>query len=323
MNSRKHIFSKRPWAALYLLLLIFLLVSGLIYAYLTDADRTDNIAVIGGNRIEIIEEFDPPKELTPGISFKKDVSITNIGLSDCFIRIKAVFTDNQMEDLCTVDYNHTYWVYDSEDGYWYYPLAISQGEKTESLFTTVTINSGANEDENAIISALIKDFDILIYAESYQSEGFSSYKAAWNHYHRNKPGENTFLSVFSSLRLQEQVPPAEKDEQQVTLPDQNENEGGQNNNLPDDENSDDSSDTGSDEPGSDNELSDDNLSEGNEGKDDVEKDSPSEEDKDAPSSDENTGEGQLPDENPDSTIDENIPDVNEDVNENDNETANI
>lgn len=33
----------------------------------------------------------------------------------------------------------------------------------------------------------IRDFDILVYAESYQAKGFSDYGSAWDNYQKNKP----------------------------------------------------------------------------------------------------------------------------------------
>lgn len=169
------------------LLLLSVLGTG-IYAYLSDSDKADNKFTIGGNRIEIQEDFQPPEEIVPGVEFKKDVTVTNVGLSDCFIRIKAVFTDSDMGKYCTVDFNASedandrsadYW-YNAADGFYYYKKVLKQGDVTESLFTKVKVS----ED---IPAAEIKGFDILVYAESYQAGDFDNYMDAWEHYHRNKP----------------------------------------------------------------------------------------------------------------------------------------
>lgn len=157
-------------------------VSG-ISALFTDGDSADNLFIVGGSNIEIIENFDPPEELEPGTSFTKNVKAKNLGPSSCYIRIKAVFTDSDMEKFCTVDWNHDDFIYNDKDGYYYYTKVLDVGEETESLFTTITLSESINPGE-------IKDFDVLVYAESYQSSGFASYEDAWKHYHRNKPSFN-------------------------------------------------------------------------------------------------------------------------------------
>lgn len=157
-----------------------------ITSYLSDADSAGNKITIGGNNIKIEEEFNPPSELLPGVSFTKDVKVTNEGPNSCYVRIKAVFTDSDMEKFCDVDWNIysennvNGWIYNEEDGYYYYPASLAVSEKSPSLFTTITMKENASAKD-------FKDFDILIYAESYQADGFDNYEEAWEHYHRNKP----------------------------------------------------------------------------------------------------------------------------------------
>lgn len=151
-----------------------------ILAYLTDADSAVNKATIGGNSIEIVEEFNPPKDIAPGTSFTKDVKVSNIGSSSCYVRIKAVFEDSHMEQYCDIDWNDTVWVFD--DGYWYYPKVLLGGSITPSLFTTVTIKDDTPGSK-------LTSFNIIVYAESVESNqgnGFTSYEQAWQNYHKNK-----------------------------------------------------------------------------------------------------------------------------------------
>jgi len=211
----------------YVLILLSVLILGAlgitgIYAYLTDADTAENKVTIGGNNIKIVEEFNPPSELKPGVSFTKNVKVSNEGPVDCFVRIKAVFSDSDMEKYSIVDWN-VYdedtnpdgdWIYNEEDGYYYYPdiiyaPVVSDGEEKEEegksisttpLFENVTIKTyydangnGVQDEGEAIDSTVLKNFDILVYAESYQayntqtSENFESYEDAWAHFQRNKP----------------------------------------------------------------------------------------------------------------------------------------
>ena len=87
------------------------------------------------------------------------------------------------------NYNTTDFTYNKNDGYYYYKKVLKKGETTPSLFTTVTISKNIPQDE-------IRKFDIIVYQESYQSYGFDSYQAAWDHYHRNQ--KNFYYIFFNS-----------------------------------------------------------------------------------------------------------------------------
>lgn len=164
-----------------LILLVALASGGVlgIMSFLSDGDTKSNSVTIASNKIELVEDFEPPKELKPGISFKKDVRVENKG-SNCFVRIKARFTDSDMEKYCTVDYNTTDYEYEESSGFYYLKRVLNEGETAPSLFTTVTLSDSIPEAE-------IKDFDILIYAESYQQGKFTDYREAWDYFMRNKP----------------------------------------------------------------------------------------------------------------------------------------
>lgn len=171
--------------------IVSIILIGGIVASLIDSDKANNTVTVGGNRIEIIEDFSPPEKLEPGVEFKKDVSVKNVGLSDCYVRIKAVFTDSDMEKYCVVDWNTDDFEYNANDNFYYYKKELKQGEITESIFKKVIIKTTYDSDgdgiEENISTDEMKDFDILVYAESYQSRGFNNYTEAWKHYKRNKP----------------------------------------------------------------------------------------------------------------------------------------
>lgn len=173
--------NKRATFVLFSLVVVVVvaLTSG-ITAYLTDGDSADNNLSIGGNRVEIVEEFTPPEELLPGVVIPKNVMVTNVGPSDCYVRVMAVFSNGDMKQYCEVDWNTSNWVLNSTDGYWYYTKPIATGESTPSLFTTITIDDSAPADA-------IVEFDMIVYAESYQSAGSNSYTEAWANYQTNKP----------------------------------------------------------------------------------------------------------------------------------------
>ena len=147
-------------------------------AYLMDKEAVVNKTVVGGNNIEIVEEFIQPDEVKPGTVIHKDVSVKNTGPGACYVRIRAEITNSRMEQYCSVDWNMDDFLY--EDGYFYYEFALDEGEQTPSLMTTITISSD-------ISAAEIEEFGMLIYAESYQAEGFADYEEAWMHCERNHP----------------------------------------------------------------------------------------------------------------------------------------
>lgn len=166
------------WPFIAVAFALILSISG-ISAYLTDGERIENQTVVGGNRIEVVEEFTPPDEVKPGTVIHKDVKVKNTGHSDCYTRILIVFSDCEMEKHCTVDWNTEDFVYDNTDGYYYYPGVLKEGEMTPSLITTIQVSETADMDE-------VVPFHVIVYAESYQANGFSDYRSAWQHFERNK-----------------------------------------------------------------------------------------------------------------------------------------
>lgn len=173
---------KKKWKSFLIASIAVLLIASIgigIYAFLSDGDTANNRTTIGGVTTDIPEKFTPPDDIKPGDVITKDVKIRNTGKDDCYVRVRSLFSDSDMEKYCTVNYNSTDFTYNKNDGYYYYKKVLKKGETTPSLFTTVTISKNIPQDE-------IKKFDIIVYQESYQSYGFDSYQAAWDHYHRNQ-----------------------------------------------------------------------------------------------------------------------------------------
>ena len=178
MSKLKSFFKNKSAIIGVCILLMALIGTASIGAYFMAADQQINETHIGYNEIKIVEEFTPPENITAGSEIPKDVKVTNIGPSACFVRVMAVFSDSTMGQYCTVDWNTTDWTYNSKDEYWYYNKAIAKGETTTSLFTKVIIGSDASD---------VKDFNMIVYAESYQSYGYTDYSKAWAAYQVNKP----------------------------------------------------------------------------------------------------------------------------------------
>lgn len=151
-----------------------------IVAYFMDADSATNVVRAGSIETVVEEEFDPPDEPLKGVPYTKNVKIKNVGEAPCFVRAKAEFSDSMVGDYCTLDYNTADWEYNTADGYYYYKYPLTKNELTSSLFTTVTVNDAFPEDS-------ITDFDIVIYHDSYQSNGFEGdFWKAWAEYDENR-----------------------------------------------------------------------------------------------------------------------------------------
>lgn len=172
--KRKYI---RILAVLLLMLICGLSIHGIL-AYFTDGDQKDNQIIIGSNEIELIEDFDPPEELKPNSSFRKDVAFKNTGISPCYVRVQVKYTNMDIGSYCSMDLNPKW--KKGADGYWYYPDLLNPGEQTESLFTTVSIGNISIET--------ITGFDIIVYGESIQCLGGinTGYEETWTIYQKNK-----------------------------------------------------------------------------------------------------------------------------------------
>lgn len=143
-------------------ILIVVLAAGMvagIAAYLTVLNSKKNQFTVGYVKSEIVEDYVPPVELKPGITFKKKVSIKNTGPNDCYVRVLVTFSSSEIGDKCTLDYDRTNWTYNESDGYWYYNEVLKSGEETSPLFNNVSVSSKAEDSD-------MQDFDISIYHET-------------------------------------------------------------------------------------------------------------------------------------------------------------
>lgn len=184
-----------------------------VTAYFTSLDTKENEIRVTNNKTEISEVFEPPESQTTGDNiFRKDVSVTNSGGSDCYVRVyadlsdsfvrsRAYFsdgtdpddltfysavrvTDDQDEITTFAEYVNggEDWVFVPDDsdsllaGYYYYKTPLRSGESTPPLFTYVRIYN-PTEDE-------INEFEIPVYSESTQltdssGEYYADFEAAW------------------------------------------------------------------------------------------------------------------------------------------------
>jgi hypothetical protein len=171
MKQRKYII----FSLLAFLLCIFFVPT--LHAYLSDHEIIQNEISLGGVNLEIMEDFQPPQSLRPGISFQKKVSVKNRGPGECFLRIRVVVSDSDMEKQLSFDYNTE--DYEKKEGYYYYKKCLFPGQCASELFHKVTIPENASEE-------VLKNFDIFILAEGCQGKNFENYFDAWKVMEQNK-----------------------------------------------------------------------------------------------------------------------------------------
>jgi predicted ribosomally synthesized peptide with SipW-like signal peptide len=174
--------SSLRWLIIPLLIILAgILISAAVYAYFVDKKDVDNNITIGKCDVVIEEDFDPPNKYEPGDIINKKPWVSNIGTVPCYVRIRADISNGQLAEYLDIDFNSDEWSAKQEDGYYYYlgngsnKGILGAGETTEALFTTVKI-------QDNIPSDLILNFDIYVYAEAVQAQGFDSADEAWMRY---------------------------------------------------------------------------------------------------------------------------------------------
>lgn len=168
--------SKKMFGFLMGAVLIGVCLCSGIYAYLSSRDIQTNYFTVGENTIETKEEF-PTPDPKPGSSVKKVVSIKNNGDVPCFVRTQILFSNGEAEGVSTLKLNTTDWTKKQEDGYYYYRKILPVGKQTPALMTAVLIADHAQLED-------LTDFELYVYSESVQAEGFQ---------------EDAFLEAFQTL----------------------------------------------------------------------------------------------------------------------------
>lgn len=182
---------KKKYLIAVTVLLAAVLAGGII-AYLQDRDNSVNLFHLATEQTEVVEKYVPPKKLTAGVTFPKEVQVENNGNISVYVRVMAVYTNEDAKKYATLDYNTDDWVYDRTDGYWYYKYSLEPGQLTSPLFREVSISADANESE-------LNDFEIIVYHESCYDNGYATYVQAWETYLENlgKPAPSA-LAVYPS-----------------------------------------------------------------------------------------------------------------------------
>lgn len=100
--------------------------------------------------------------------------------ADCYVRMSLSYSNDDIgRGVKLTGLDMANWVYNSQDGYYYYRKKISEGEKTAPLCTGFQIDPQKIDDT---YRDSIKDFEINVYEEAVQAEGFSDYESAWRYF---------------------------------------------------------------------------------------------------------------------------------------------
>lgn len=134
-----------------------------VSAMKTETEVVENKFSIGKVTTEIEEKINADE-------MQKEPSVKNTGSCDCIIRMKVVINPDDAKIRLTggafAEENETKWVYNEEDGFYYYEDIVAAGESTEALFTHYEW-TGAEDFSD------FEEFDIVLYQEAIQIEAVS------------------------------------------------------------------------------------------------------------------------------------------------------
>lgn len=168
--------------AAFLAVILFCLPVGKTTAYMTDSESLLNQMTPGNNTSRIVEDFPSvsPQDPEDNPSFRKTVQITApaaAGLNvDCYVRAKILYSNSDIGNTVTLSGTDPAWTR-GNDGYYYYVRKLREGETTAPLFTSLSIDSGKQNNRS---KAYVKNFEISIYEESVQAGNAKDYSAAWS-----------------------------------------------------------------------------------------------------------------------------------------------
>lgn len=174
-------------SVLFLVMTVLICATGTM-AYVSDSDKKNNVAAVGSVTTEIEEDFpDPtPTPVAQNPKYKKEIWTGNLAdnekgfNADCYVRMLLTYSNNDIgKGVEILGLDTVNWKYNSQDGYYYCRKKIAEGEKTPSLCTGFRINSAKINDT---YKESMPDFEINVYEESIQAEGFSDFESAWNYF---------------------------------------------------------------------------------------------------------------------------------------------
>lgn len=158
----------------------FLFSTGMTYASWKTQSETVNTISMASVKGQIVEEYEQGQVVYPNGTVRKTVQVRNTGTVDALPRVKIekAWGDNRDEngkllinselstDNIEIHYNTEKWLYNENDGYYYYQEVLKPGDTTVSLFDSFTVNG-----ENTGSEYKNKQADITVNMEMVQAAG--------------------------------------------------------------------------------------------------------------------------------------------------------
>ena len=128
------------------LVMILTASSGVTGAYFTTYTMAK-----GGATVRAGAEIDVPEETVDPVNLIKDISVENIGKTDCWARVRIICP----EDYKVIWTRDPIWQHSDGDEYWYYTSILRPGETTRGqghpLRVQIDVPDGAQEDFNVVV----------------------------------------------------------------------------------------------------------------------------------------------------------------------------
>lgn len=181
---------------------VCLLASFCIYfsaAYLVSSPAgADNEIIIGYDKIEVEEDFDPPDEQKSdeAVCYKKKVTIKNTGDTPCYVRVFADFSSSEIRSLSAFSYDQ------ADDGSPQDKTYYSAEMRKENGYFIEEVSKESNPNKGWVYVTEIEDADIggyyyytKILAEGEETPPLFTYVKT--DYSGNKEAQQYDLIVYS------------------------------------------------------------------------------------------------------------------------------
>lgn len=150
------------------LLIIACILIPVTAAFMVSDNTLKNHFTVGFNNSNIEEKFGEYTELESGKEYEKVIAVRNNGNVPCYVRMFAETENPDTAINISIDFNSVNWTEKQNDGFYYYKKNLQPGVATEPLFSTIAAKSD------------VKDFRMICYSETIQSEGYSNAQMAFS-----------------------------------------------------------------------------------------------------------------------------------------------
>ena len=131
---------------------LVIVVIGVTFALFFSSSTRNNLFNVGNYNVVMNETITSPSNWMPGEQIAKTITATNNGNIQAAFRVKVTeswkdasnndITSSVPSGTVTIDFiNKHDWVYNEDDGYYYYKWIIEPGDTTSSIISGVTLNA--------------------------------------------------------------------------------------------------------------------------------------------------------------------------------------